>query len=523
MPIKKRGEAMCFYPFLSSEFIDYQQNTTLAYFLQDLTNGSCFSFYRFEKYSTVMQKHIRLFLVFLVLLMNRNLSAQSSGYPVLDAMLSTTLDSMRTVLNAKSLNAAIQFPDTAVWAGASGISTTSLNVTTNDAYLIGSVTKTITSACILQLVDEGILTLDDSIHQWLDTIQYINPDITIRQLLRHQSGLYDVLNNPNCQPALMANQSAVWSASDLINSFILPPPAAPGGAWSYCNTNYFLLGMIIESATGNPFWVEIRNRFYSNFGYSTFGIPAFESYSQPVAHLWLDLNGDGVLDDAHNFYYNYLALNSAAGAAGGYYATASDLSRWMRTYMRGDVVSQAMMNEAKTVVNTSGAQGGKYGLGLMRNIFQGLTAYGHGGDLGYAASSWYFPDRDISISVLMNHNGFTSWTLLPVVSALLKTYNSWLSTTSIYEAQNSIQHLNAFPNPFNDRIHIRFNSSLDAKNLRAVLRNTLGQEVACTSKFELTDIGYDCSFDNLSQLQNGYYIIQLENNGQIVAVSQLIK
>jgi len=124
---------------------------------------------------------------------------------------------------------------------------------------------------------------------------------------------------------------------------------------------------------------------------------------------------------------------------------------------------------------------------------------------------------------LMNHNGFTSWTLLPVVSALLKTYNSWLSTTSIYEAQNSIQHLNAYPNPFNDRIHIRFNSSLGTNSLRAVLRNALGQEITSSSKFELIDNGIDCSFDNLSQLQKGYYIVQLEDQGQIVAVSQLIK
>jgi D-alanyl-D-alanine carboxypeptidase len=470
-----------------------------------------------------MMKHIRLFLILCVILMNRNISAQSSGYPVLDAMLSTTLDSMRTVLNAKSLNAAVQFPDTAVWAGASGISGAFVNATTNDAYLIGSVTKTITSACILQLVDDGVLALDDSIHQWLDTIQYINPDITIRQLLRHQSGLYDVLNNPNCQPALMANQSLVWSASDLVTTFILPPPAAPGGAWSYCNTNYFLLGMIIESATGNPFWVEIRNRFYSNFGYSTFGIPAFESYSQPVAHLWLDLNGDGVLDDAHNFYYNYLALNSAAGAAGGYYATASDLSRWMRTYMRGDVVSQAMMNEAKTVVNASGSQGGKYGLGLMRNTFQGLVAYGHGGDLAYAASSWYIPDRDISISVLMNHNGFTSWTLLPVVSALLKTYNNWLNIASINEGVTSIQKLNAYPNPFNDQISIDFKTSTNVNDLRVVLRNTLGQEINSTAEFHSSKNGYVCSISNLGQLQNGYYLVQLEDHGNVVAVSRMIK
>ncbi len=259
---------------------------------------------------------------------------------------------MKTVLNVKSLSASIQFPDTAVWKRATGISSVNppLNVTTDDAYLIGSVVKTMTSACILQLADQGVLNLDDSLHQWLDTIQYINPNITIRQLLRHQSGLYDVLNNPACQPALMANQSTVWLAVDLINTFIQPPIAAPGTNWSYCNTNYFLLGMIIEEATGNYYYDELRNRFFSPLGMTTIGIPAFESYSNPVAHLWLDINGDGITDDAHFFYYYYLSLNSAAGAAGGYYATPSDVTRWMRTYMRGDLLTPGMLLQARTTV-----------------------------------------------------------------------------------------------------------------------------------------------------------------------------
>lgn len=469
-------------------------------------------------------KHLLKFPILIILLFSSSASsAQSSGNLQLDTLLSNTLDSMRTVLNAKSLSAAIQFPDTAVWADASGISGAGVNVTTDDAYLIGSVTKTITSACILQLVDQGILSLDDSLHEWLDTIQYINPDITIRQLLRHQSGLYDVLNNPACQPALIGNTSAIWSANDLITNFILPPVASAGGVWNYCNTNYFLLGMIIESATGNPYYVELRNRFYGNYGYTTFGIPSFEPYAQPVAHLWLDLNNDGVLDDAHSFYFNYLSLNSAAGAAGGYYATPSDLSRWMRSYMRGDVVSPAMMMEAKTVINASGSQGGKYGLGLMRNTFQGLEAYGHGGDLAYAASSWYITDRDISISVLMNHNGLTSWNLLPVVSALLKTYNNWLLLTSADDVVPSQVTLRVYPNPCTDFTTVSFPALKESGDLQLVLRNALGQSVQMTSEFTAAPGGTVCRLNDLGSLSAGMYLIQLLKDGEIIGTSRLVR
>lgn len=450
------------------------------------------------------------------------LQAQSSGIPALDTLLNNTLDSMRTLMNAKSLNAAVQFPDSAVWTGATGISAAGVPAGTQQAYLIGSVTKTITSACILSLVDDGILSLDDSLHEWLDTMVYVHPDLTIRQLLRHQSGLFDILYHPGFQPAMNANPGFSWPADSLIKTFILPPTGTPGGAWNYCNTNYFLLGLVIESATGQPFWTEIRNRFFSALGYTTFGIPAWEVYAQPVAHVWIDLNGDGVLDDGHNYYYNFLALNSAAGAAGGYYATAGDLARWTRTYLRGDIVSAAMMTEATTMINASGSQGGKYGLGLMRNIFQGLTAYGHGGDLAYAASSWYFPAKDISISVLMNQNGLTSWNLLPVVNALLKTYNTWLLTTSVNDAQPP-QNFTVYPNPFSEEIHVTMNGIALTGNPDVSLYNPMGQLITSQTFISETIDGYAITLVPASDLKPGIYVLQISTDGRPVGSVKVVK
>lgn len=464
---------------------------------------------------------IALFLS-LTLLSPALLRAQSSGHPTLDTLLMNTLDSMQTVLGAKSLSAAIQFPDTAVWADASGISSVSTPANSNQAYLIGSVTKTITAACILQLVDDGVLNLDDSLHTWLDTIQYVNPDITLRQLLRHQSGLYDVLSNTAFNNAMNNNPGFSWPADSMVNNYLLPPTGTPGGSWNYCNTNYFLLGMVIEAATGHPFYTEYRNRFYNKYGYTSFGIPAFEPYSQPVAHVWIDLNGDGILDDGHNYYYYFNALNSAAGAAGGFYATASDLSRWTRTYLRGDVVSPAMMSEATTVINASGSQGGKYGLGLMRNTFQGLTAYGHGGDLGYAASSWYFPVRDISISVLMNHNGLTSWNLLPVVNALLKTYNEWLLTTSISEAPQAGK-ISVYPNPFTEQIYLEVKKADFPGQPLVVLQNAIGQVIPVRSQVSETTSGYAITLDRVSHLPSGMYLLQVIAGDLLIGSAKVMK
>lgn len=464
----------------------------------------------------------------LILCMLTLVSAQTKAQSVpfaLDSMLDHTLDSMLPIIGAKSLSAAVQFPDTSVWASAAGISSINptVNVTTDDVYLIGSVTKTITSACILQLADQGLLGLDDSLYQWLDTFQYINPNITIRQLLRHQSGIYDVLSNAACTNAMLANQDSIWAPEDLITSFIQPAIFQPGATWSYSNTNYFLLGMIIKRVTGNEFYTEYRSRFFSPLGLSTFAIPAFEPLTSPIAHVWLDITNDGVTDDAHNFYMNYMALNSVAGAAGGYFSTASDLTKWTRTYMRGDLLSANMMAEAKTTVVATGQPGLNYGLGLMKRNFLGYQAYGHGGDLAYAASSWYFPTKDISITVLTNDADHNSWTLIPVVNALLRTYNDWSLLSGIEQSIGQNLMTSVYPNPFTNSINIKMNIDEKIKSVSIILTNALGQEIASLERKDLTPGSEEFQLNDLSNLNSGVYFIHLKINGQPASSIKLIK
>lgn len=444
--------------------------------------------------------------------------------PELEARLNRTLDSMRTRIGAKSFSAAIQFADGAVWAHADGISSLSplADVTTSDAYLIGSVTKTITSACVLQLADEGALSLDDSLHRWLDTMPYINPNITIRQLLQHTSGIYDVLTHPHNQDSLMADVSRVWTPEELIDRFIGAPLFSPGARWSYSNTNYFLLAMIIKRVTGRPFYTELRNRFYTPLLLNSFAIPAFEPLTGPVAHCWLDITGDGVLDDAHDFYMSYMSLNSTAGAAGGYFATPTDCTKWMRKYMRGDLLSAAMMTEARRTVSAPGSQGGLYGLGQMKNLtdFLGYEAYGHGGDLAYHASSWYFPVKDASITVFTNDNDKNSWALLPVVRELLRTYTTFKPTAVANINTNNID-ITTNPNPFGNELNVTVNLSAP-QELRIAITDVCGREVAMQHTMA-TAGSATYTFGNLNDLSNGVYFVTLKTNDGLGQTIKIVK
>jgi len=450
-----------------------------------------------------------------------SITANAQISPGLDQELQETLDSMRTVLGAKSLSAAIQTADEDIWAHAVGVSSVNppADVTTDDAFLIGSVAKTLTSACVLQLADEGILNLDDSLYHWLPAIPYVDSTITIRQLLNHTSGLYEVLSHPDHQDSLLADLSRIWTAEEFIGHFISPPQFQPGTSWGYCNTNYFLLSMIIEEATGNPFYTEIRNRFFNPLMLNSIAIPAFEQLDAPVAHIWWDITGDGVLDDANDFYMSYLSLNSVAGAAGGYFSTPTDCTKWMRTYMRGDLLSEAMMNEAKTTVNVGGNIE-KYGLGLMRKIngFLGYEAYGHGGDLVYHASSWYFPLLDQSITVFTNDNTETSWSLVPVVRELLRTY---INEQDASVEPEFISDLKVSPNPFNDQLVISWNSVSDDE-MTISLKDATGRIIISATEQPHNKVN-QLTLTELETLSAGNYLLTISGSSGWTKTIKVIK
>ncbi|MBL7765617.1 MAG: serine hydrolase [Chitinophagaceae bacterium] len=454
----------------------------------------------------------RKYLLLICMICSLSTSAQSVA-PQLDTLLRNTLDSMRTLLNNKSLSAAIQIDANTSWSYATGVSEENPNVyvTPDHVYEIGSVTKTMTAGAILKLVDQGILNLDDSIHQWLPPMNFVDSNITIRQLLRHQSGLYDVLANPSNQPTLLNDMNKIWTPQELIDTFLMAPLAAPGGTWNYCNTNYFLLAMIIKAATGQEYHQLIRSNFFTSLQLNDIAIPAFETLSSNVAHVWIDLNGDNIVDDAHNLYFNWLSLNSTAGAAGGYYATAKDVSKWMRAYMRGDFHSPVVMQEAKSTITAPGLPGGTYGLGLMKKTFLGLDGYGHGGDLSYSSSSWYFPSKDISISVLNNDSRKISWDLISTVTALLKTYNNWLILTAVNTSTLIESGLKIFPSPCSNNLHLRFVANKGILT-RLLIINAFGQLVQ--SQSIVLKEGVNQIDVQTANLPNGYYTIHIQDEHQ---------
>src|SRR6266540_1893337 len=130
----------------------------------------------------------------------------------------------------------------------------------SDRFRVGSLTKTFVSAVVLQLAGEHKLSLDDSVEKHLPGLVPNGENISIRQLLNMQAGLYDYPNDPRFERSLRSGDwHHKWTPRELLEmAFSHKPLFAPGAGWSYCNTCYILAGLVIEKVTGNSVGAELK-------------------------------------------------------------------------------------------------------------------------------------------------------------------------------------------------------------------------------------------------------------------------
>ncbi len=289
------------------------------------------------------------------------------------------------------------------WKLVGGLSRLNEPVTDNMLFGIASITKTMVAAAILKLEEEGKLALEDTIGDWLAlNSPNVNEGITIRQLLGHFSGLRNYFAGENLWPTIEGDLNSPISPFDLVN-FIGAPVFEPGERYEYSNSNYLILGLIIEAVSGQSVGLNFRNKLWSPFQINNIYFGDDEVLPAPIAAAWRDKNGDGTLSDISGEYGP--AYHSVFWTAADVFSTASDLSRWAYQLYEGEVLSS--LNKFKmlsfTVINDPIFTG--YGLGARRFQIAGRTLIGHtGGMRGYGCYMVHDPLKKITIVVLNNQS-----------------------------------------------------------------------------------------------------------------------
>lgn len=297
-----------------------------------------------------------------------------------------------------------------VYSGAAGVANIEdqTPLLTTDRFRIYSITKTFTAIVILQLVDEGTLTLDDTVAQWLNApavsrIPHIDR-ITLRQLLTHTSGIYDYADDndsPFWVDAFLgpnADWTKVWTIEELLayaDGANHAPYFEPGQGVFYSNTEYILLGLVVEAATGRSFGDELRACILEPLALSDTFLAEGGAMPDGVVRGYQLLEGEFIDLSTSNLSWIW--------TAGGMVSTTTDLARFARAVFGGELLSPASFTEMFTFVEEPGRPGFAFGMGLYRIGSPNGELIGNDGQsAGFSSSMMRLAESDITAVVITN-------------------------------------------------------------------------------------------------------------------------
>ena len=289
----------------------------------------------------------------------------------------------------------------------------------DDQFRIGSNTKTMTGTVILQLVQEGALSLDDPVSKYRDDVPN-GDEITIEQMLTMRSGLVDYSDLPELTQAMDETPERVWTPDEVLAlSFAEPPAFPPGEGYLYSNANTVLLGLIIEQLTGTPVEEAFQTRLFEPLGMESTLLPLLSSNVIPEQHAHGYMFGTvadviatgGVLTpaqleevDAGTLLPNDVTDNNPSWgwAAGAGISTTADLADWAAALVGGGLLDDEMQKQrldSPMPVDPDAPDGAAYGQAIARYG----ALYGHTGELpGYNSFMGHDPERDITVIAWSN-------------------------------------------------------------------------------------------------------------------------
>ena len=271
--------------------------------------------------------------------------------------------------------------------------TNSAPIDVSTPWIIGSTTKTFVAVVVLQLAQEGKIDLGATVDSFLPDLPAASR-ITTRQLLQHTSGLNEYLDSK----AVLDDARREWGARELIAVAVAKGPVAePGAGFHYSNTNYLLLGEIIEKVTSRPWYAEVRSRIIEPLGLRHTGYSGEPSAPRLGTGYVIR---DGRFVEATDRWHP-----SIGGAAGGMYSTTADLMAFTLALFEGNLLDARHAAEMRTFVagEDYGYVRHAYGLGLERYTLNNLTVLGHMGTGSvHSAFIGYDPTSRVAVAVQIN-------------------------------------------------------------------------------------------------------------------------
>ncbi len=259
-------------------------------------------------------------------------------------------------------------------------------------FRLGSITKQFTAVCILMLVEQGKVKLDDEITEYLTDYPTQAHRITVRQLLTHTSGIKSYTN----VAAFMQNMRKDMSLDELINSFKLEPMEfAPDTSWNYNNSGYVMLGAIIEKVSGISYAEFLQKNIFEPLGMK------HSCYDMPNPIIPGRVSGYKPVEDSYeNADYISMTLPHAAGSLA---SNVDDMAAWDAALYTEKLVKQESLKEAWTGHKLKDGTSTGYGFGWAESTFQDHAMIMHGGGIpGFITDAIRFPNEQVYVCILTN-------------------------------------------------------------------------------------------------------------------------
>ncbi|MBP7735650.1 MAG: beta-lactamase family protein [Spirochaetes bacterium] len=352
--------------------------------------------------------------------------------------LDQAIDIARTVTKTKSISAMIIRGDGTAEGAVSNAADGTNPVTIDTRFSIGSCTKMFIAGSVFKLIEANKFSLDDTLQKLLYETgmlgdshkSRINPSIRVKDLLYHRTGIRDYLADATYYTAVYASPNSAWDHIKTL-SYVGSPDYTydnanrGNNAFKYSNTNYILLGMVIEQATGIKVQESISEYFLSPLGLgSTYmaGVDPYPGLKSIPGNMAIgyekDIFGNWVKSSAY-ITEDATAMYSSTWTCGNMVSTAGDMARWVKQYyqlqrskgyLAADFFKAGAVSSDYFTERTFGC-----GIEYVRHR-SGAELWGHTGTImGFNSLVFHIPAKDLSVAVLINDHYPERWTILHII------------------------------------------------------------------------------------------------------------
>ena len=327
--------------------------------------------------------------------------------PVIDSI----LHGARDRYHLASITAEVRQNGTVIYAKSLGYADLQNDVraTPQSLYAIGSITKSLTSYCILSLVEQGKLTLSTRIGEVLRDYKGPSRDVTILQMLTHTSGILD--NAGDSAPALFDDPARNFTKQEVVDQFKDKPLVfAPGTRWQYSNSTYYLLSLVIEKLTGRPYDGAVRELLLKPFSLDHIVLGQRDRIIRNRV-VGYTIDTDGQIQNASTWD---ATLPLGAGA---YLSSADDLTRYVAALFGTSVSPEIRRMMFNKVSLADGTPVNYLPAAFVESDFYGHPKLAHAGGIwGFHAFVAYYPRDKVAITVLANTDSAIAENNVPVAS-----------------------------------------------------------------------------------------------------------